>query len=57
MSLIAAIVDVTTRGVSLLMETKRILFQKNSETPCVVKATVAAFDVSPQGIKHITTGF
>jgi hypothetical protein len=31
------------------METKRIFFQKNSETPCVVKATVALFDLSPQG--------
>jgi hypothetical protein len=38
------------------METNNNIFQISSETPRVVTATVAAFDVPPQGLsRNITT--
>ncbi len=49
----AATVVVMTRGVSLLTESKKnIFFQISSETTRVVTATVAAFDISPQGLSR-----
>ncbi len=54
----AATIDVTTQGVSPLIEQKRVFFHISRETPCVVTATIrwwAAFDVSPHGRSHNVT--
>ena len=52
----AATEVVMTRGVSLPTESKKNIFQISSETTRVVTATVAAFDVPPQGLsRNITT--
>jgi hypothetical protein len=49
----AATVAVTKRDVSLLMEKmKNIFFQIRSETPRVVTAMVAVFDVSHHGLSR-----
>jgi hypothetical protein len=47
-----ATVAVTTRGVPLQMETNNNIFQISSGTPHVVTATVAPFDVPPQGLSR-----